>query len=248
MTGEPPPPPLRWLFGDADQRRIARRYWLRDPVVGAAEARAPLCHAGDADRHVLLFRRRDHLSHPPPLSGKRGARPQGVGGAAPAGGRRPIGRRGDGPAVAQRRAHDARIFGDRPPVGRRPHRGVRHRASPRGPGPRQTDPGGAGPSRQLGNRPGDGHRLRPLRVGDLRAAAEPLRAPHRQPGTGPLRRPLCRRGPPQRAGGGAGAALPPRAVHRLCRRVHPWPRAGARVRPAAADRRQHRLRGPARRA
>ena len=37
MTGEPPPPPLRWLFGDADQRRIAGRYWLRDPMVGAAE-------------------------------------------------------------------------------------------------------------------------------------------------------------------------------------------------------------------
>jgi Kdo2-lipid IVA lauroyltransferase/acyltransferase len=36
-TGESPPPPLRWLFGDADQRRIAGRYWLRDPVVGAAE-------------------------------------------------------------------------------------------------------------------------------------------------------------------------------------------------------------------
>jgi KDO2-lipid IV(A) lauroyltransferase len=37
-TGESPPPPLHWLFGDADQRRIAARYWLRDPVVGAAEA------------------------------------------------------------------------------------------------------------------------------------------------------------------------------------------------------------------
>jgi Kdo2-lipid IVA lauroyltransferase/acyltransferase len=39
MTGEspPPPPPLRWLIGDADQRRVARRYWLRDPMVGAAE-------------------------------------------------------------------------------------------------------------------------------------------------------------------------------------------------------------------
>jgi KDO2-lipid IV(A) lauroyltransferase len=30
-------PPVRWLFGDAEQRRIARRYWLRDPAVGAAE-------------------------------------------------------------------------------------------------------------------------------------------------------------------------------------------------------------------
>jgi Kdo2-lipid IVA lauroyltransferase/acyltransferase len=30
-------PPLRWLFGDMEQRRIARRYWLRDPAVGAAE-------------------------------------------------------------------------------------------------------------------------------------------------------------------------------------------------------------------
>jgi Kdo2-lipid IVA lauroyltransferase/acyltransferase len=36
-TGEPAPPPLRWLFGDAGQRRLARRYWLRDPWVGAAE-------------------------------------------------------------------------------------------------------------------------------------------------------------------------------------------------------------------
>jgi KDO2-lipid IV(A) lauroyltransferase len=36
-TGELPPPPLRWLFGDANQRRTARRYWLRDPIVGAAE-------------------------------------------------------------------------------------------------------------------------------------------------------------------------------------------------------------------
>ena len=39
--------------------------------------------------------------------------------------------------------------------------------------------------------------------------------------------------------------LPPRAVHRLCRRVHPRPRAGAVIRPAAADRRQYRLCGPA---
>ena len=30
-------PPLRWLVGSTDQRRIARRYWLRDPVVGGAE-------------------------------------------------------------------------------------------------------------------------------------------------------------------------------------------------------------------
>ena len=31
------PPPLRWLFGNAEQRRTARRYWLRDPAVGSAE-------------------------------------------------------------------------------------------------------------------------------------------------------------------------------------------------------------------
>jgi Kdo2-lipid IVA lauroyltransferase/acyltransferase len=31
------PPPLRWLFGDAERRRVARRYWLRDPAVGALE-------------------------------------------------------------------------------------------------------------------------------------------------------------------------------------------------------------------
>jgi KDO2-lipid IV(A) lauroyltransferase len=37
LIGESPRPPLRWLFGDAGQRRIARRYWLRDPMVGAAE-------------------------------------------------------------------------------------------------------------------------------------------------------------------------------------------------------------------
>jgi Kdo2-lipid IVA lauroyltransferase/acyltransferase len=37
MTGESSPPPLRWLLGEADQRRIARRYWLRDPAVGVAE-------------------------------------------------------------------------------------------------------------------------------------------------------------------------------------------------------------------
>jgi Kdo2-lipid IVA lauroyltransferase/acyltransferase len=37
VAGEARPPPPRWLFGNADQRRIARRYWLRDPVVGAAE-------------------------------------------------------------------------------------------------------------------------------------------------------------------------------------------------------------------
>jgi Kdo2-lipid IVA lauroyltransferase/acyltransferase len=30
-------PPLRWLLGNMEQRRIARRYWLRDPAVGAAE-------------------------------------------------------------------------------------------------------------------------------------------------------------------------------------------------------------------
>jgi KDO2-lipid IV(A) lauroyltransferase len=30
-------PPLRWLLGNTGQRRIARRYWLRDPAVGAAE-------------------------------------------------------------------------------------------------------------------------------------------------------------------------------------------------------------------
>jgi Kdo2-lipid IVA lauroyltransferase/acyltransferase len=30
-------PPLRWLVGSTDQRRIARRYWLRDPMVGGAE-------------------------------------------------------------------------------------------------------------------------------------------------------------------------------------------------------------------
>jgi Kdo2-lipid IVA lauroyltransferase/acyltransferase len=30
-------PPLRWLLGNREQRRIARRYWVRDPVVGAAE-------------------------------------------------------------------------------------------------------------------------------------------------------------------------------------------------------------------
>jgi KDO2-lipid IV(A) lauroyltransferase len=30
-------PPPRWLLGNKDQRRIARRYWLRDPAVGAAE-------------------------------------------------------------------------------------------------------------------------------------------------------------------------------------------------------------------
>ncbi|MBV9969829.1 MAG: hypothetical protein JO228_07590, partial [Xanthobacteraceae bacterium] len=36
-TGEAPPPPLRWFFGDAEQRRIACRYWLRDPLIGVAE-------------------------------------------------------------------------------------------------------------------------------------------------------------------------------------------------------------------
>jgi KDO2-lipid IV(A) lauroyltransferase len=30
-------PPLHWLLGNVEQRRIARRYWLRDPVVGTAE-------------------------------------------------------------------------------------------------------------------------------------------------------------------------------------------------------------------
>jgi Kdo2-lipid IVA lauroyltransferase/acyltransferase len=30
-------PPLRWLLGNMEQRRIASRYWLRDPAVGASE-------------------------------------------------------------------------------------------------------------------------------------------------------------------------------------------------------------------
>lgn len=30
-------PPLRWLFGDARQRQIAGKYWLRDTVVGVVE-------------------------------------------------------------------------------------------------------------------------------------------------------------------------------------------------------------------
>ena len=30
-------PPLHWLLGSIEQRRIARRYWLRDPAVGIAE-------------------------------------------------------------------------------------------------------------------------------------------------------------------------------------------------------------------
>jgi Kdo2-lipid IVA lauroyltransferase/acyltransferase len=30
-------PPWRWFFGDAPQRRMARRYWIRDTVVGLAE-------------------------------------------------------------------------------------------------------------------------------------------------------------------------------------------------------------------
>jgi KDO2-lipid IV(A) lauroyltransferase len=31
------PPPWRWFFGDARQRRIARTYWIRDTVVGLLE-------------------------------------------------------------------------------------------------------------------------------------------------------------------------------------------------------------------
>ncbi len=37
MTEAGEAPPLRSLLGTREQRRIARRYWLRDPVVGAAE-------------------------------------------------------------------------------------------------------------------------------------------------------------------------------------------------------------------
>ena len=30
-------PPLCWLYGALEQRRVARRYWIRDPLVGSAE-------------------------------------------------------------------------------------------------------------------------------------------------------------------------------------------------------------------
>ncbi len=33
----PTPPPLRWLFSHALRRRVAWRYWLRDPAIGALE-------------------------------------------------------------------------------------------------------------------------------------------------------------------------------------------------------------------
>src|SRR3974390_2201924 len=40
------PPPLRWLFGDAHQRRTARRYWISDVVLGLYES---------ATHHLLRY-------------------------------------------------------------------------------------------------------------------------------------------------------------------------------------------------
>ena len=37
MSSLPDVPPLRWLLGNGEQRRIARLYWIRDPLVGALE-------------------------------------------------------------------------------------------------------------------------------------------------------------------------------------------------------------------
>jgi KDO2-lipid IV(A) lauroyltransferase len=37
LAETPEAPPLRWLVGDARQRRIARKYWLRDTAVGVLE-------------------------------------------------------------------------------------------------------------------------------------------------------------------------------------------------------------------
>ncbi len=98
---------MRWLFGDADRRRIARRYWLRDPVVGAAEIvlhyamRAmPIDMCSYSGAAITYLTRRLY-----PESEARARKA--VDGAAPRGGRCPIGRCGDGPAVAQCRAHDA---------------------------------------------------------------------------------------------------------------------------------------------
>jgi Kdo2-lipid IVA lauroyltransferase/acyltransferase len=37
LAETPEAPPLRWLIGDARQRRIARKYWLRDTAIGVLE-------------------------------------------------------------------------------------------------------------------------------------------------------------------------------------------------------------------
>jgi lauroyl/myristoyl acyltransferase len=50
MTGESPPPTLRWLSCEADQRRIARSY-LRDPLVSGIEH---LHEARDQGKRIVV--------------------------------------------------------------------------------------------------------------------------------------------------------------------------------------------------
>jgi hypothetical protein len=92
-------PPLRWLLGSADQRRIARRYWLRDPVVGGAELAIhvlirlmPIDMCSYSGAAITYLTR--HL-YP-----DSEARAQGLGTAAAAGLRPRVGRCRDGPVVA----------------------------------------------------------------------------------------------------------------------------------------------------